>query len=589
MIQRSFSSALRVHTQGRRPHIRSLRIGAIEEPYRPSSRRYNMTKSLAIFTVCAVGVILFGCRDPSEGNDAVREATSRRLPPPVPEKVEPVPKAGTASSIARSVASPLKVPEVVTPAEGPGVFAGQKVVLLSLDSQIALALDEVKAEFEAATGAELEIVRRPLDEVYLEFVNDAMAPEPRLDGVIAGAWWIGDFISKKLIRDYDDYLGDERFPPVDLEDVLEAPRALLSYDGKNYMVPYDHDGQTMYYRRDIFADKDHRAAFAAEYGYPLAPPETWSQFRDMAAYFNGKDLNGDGDGDYGFVVPLRIGAQAMNHFMSFSAPFVIGPENPKLYWFDPKDLRPIIDSPGNQRALERMLELVQYGPPEMVEWDLGQSWDMFLQGRVALTFTWADLGGLSQEEGSKVKGKTGSTMLPGTMEYYAIDKKRWVKTEKPNRVGNTTGGSWAGVISAHSDAPEATYFLLALLASREKSVYYAARGADGVDPGRMNNILEPQGNAEVATYLRLGWNEQDVRDFHAAIYDNFSNPLQFPYLRIPGSYSYWVVLDTYLFRAAAKQISPTEALKGIKAEFEEITNEHGRDELRDIYRRSLGL
>src|SRR5438270_795392 len=83
----------------------------------------------------------------------------------------------------------------------------------------------------------------------------------------------------------------------------QTPR-LLPYDGRMYMVANAHDGQVMYYRRDLFNDPVHQAAFRKKYGYALAVPRTWDQFRDAAEYFNGKDLNGDGVPDHGVSMHL---------------------------------------------------------------------------------------------------------------------------------------------------------------------------------------------------------------------------------------------------------------------------------------------
>src|SRR5262249_50726117 len=155
---------------------------------------------------------------------------------------------------------------------------------------------------------------------------------------------------------------DPSFPKWDIDDVLPAPRSLLSYGGKKYMVANDHDGQVMYYRRDLLEDPQHQQAFKKKYGYPLGVPQTWEQFRAVAEYFNGKDLNGDGKPDHGLALALKVGAQSMFHFMSFSAPYVIGPGNPKLYWFDPQTMKPLLDSPGHVRALEAYVDLLKFGP-----------------------------------------------------------------------------------------------------------------------------------------------------------------------------------------------------------------------------------
>jgi multiple sugar transport system substrate-binding protein len=268
---------------------------------------------------------------------------------------------------------------------------------------------------------------------------------------------------------------------------------------------------------------------------------------------------------------------------------VIGPQNPKLYWFDPQTMKPLIASPGHVRALHMLVEIARFGPREMVQWDIGKSWDHFLAGRAALTFTWGNLGGLAQEPGSKVRGKVAAAHIPGTREYYGIAQKHWVKTAQPNLVANVTGGSWAGVISRYAKSPEAAYYLLALMAHKDKSLAYAARGWDGIDPGRVSHFLAPQGSARIDDYLRFGWDEADIRDYLNAYHENFVNREQLPFLRIPGAFSYWRALDLHLAEAMAGQLKPEEALKAAAVDFEEITIRRGRDAQRRAYRASLGL
>ncbi len=502
----------------------------------------------------------------------------------------PAPKrSGVDVSVVR--AGPLVPPRVATPcAPGRCPFSGQTVTVLAFRGQpITGPLHEVKEEFEAATGAKLVIVEVSFNEHFDNFVSDVTNRVGKFDTTMAGAWWLGELVAGDFIVPYDKYLRDPRFPKWDIDDVLPAPRSLLEYDGKRYMVPNDHDGQVMYYRRDLFDDAAHQAAFKQQYGYALAVPQTWDQFRDAAAYFNGKDLNGDGVPDHGVSLHLKVGEQGMFHYMSFSAPFVIGPANPRLYWFDPQTMKPLVESPGHLRALKVLIELAKHGPKEMLQWDIGKSWDHFLAGRAALTFTWGNVGGLAQEQGSRIKGKVGAAHIPGTHEYYHVAQQKWIKSAQPNRVANVTGGSWAGVISRYSKAPEATYYLLALMATKEKSIVYAARGWDGVDPGRRSHFLPPHGNARLDDYLRFGWDSADIRDYLQAYHDNFNNKLQLPFLRIPGAFSYWRALDVHLGEAAAGQISPEAALKATAVDFEEITIRLGREPQKRAYRASLGL
>ncbi|MCS6849503.1 MAG: extracellular solute-binding protein [Anaerolineae bacterium] len=513
--------------------------------------------------------------------------------PVAPAQPTPTPL-GQEENVAQTVkAGELKPPVVAQPCGDNCPYKDQTVTVIvnaaGEKGPISGPLYEIREEFEQATGAKLNIVEVPFAEHFPKLLTDFTTGSGQYDISIAGAWWLGDLVGGDYILSYDQWYTDPRFPKWDIEDVQPGPRSLLEYGGKKYMVANDHDGQVMYYRRDLLEDPNHKAAFKEKYGYDLKVPETWKEFRDVAEYFNGKDLNGDGKPDNGLTMHLKVGGQGMFHFMSFAAPFVIGPENTKLFWFDPQTMKPLMDSPGHLRALETLVDLIQFGPEAMMGWSLGEAWDHFLRGEAALTFTWGDLGALAQQEGSKVKGKTGAALLPGTTEYYNLKTGQWVKVDGVNRVGNTTGGSWAGVISKFSKAPEAAYYLLALMASKPKSLIYAARGWDGVDPGRFSHYLPPAGTAKIEDYLAAGWDEKDIRDYTQAYFDNFSAKLQFPYLRIPGTFEYWTALDIHLSEAATKQKTPEEALKATVADFEAITDRLGREKQREIYVTSLGL
>lgn len=520
--------------------------------------------------------------------------------PPAAPTVAPTEAPVVRRNVSDSAAATVRAGDVLAPrtappcAPGACMFAEQTVTVIVSPvggryGPISGPLFEVKDEFEAATGARLEIVEKPVDEHFAYMITDLTTGAGHYDVSIAGAWWLGDLVAQEFILPYDQWYDDPRFPRWEIEDVQPGPRHLLEYNGRRYMVANDHDGQVMYYRRDLLADPAHQAAFQARFGYPLGVPATWGQFRDVAAYFDGKDLNADKLPDDGLTMHLRAGLQGMFHFISFSAPFVIGPQNPDHYWFDPATMRPLLDSPGHVKALETMVDLVQFGPEEMLDWNLGQSWDHFLAGKAALAFTWGDLGALAQQEGSAVKGRIGTAPLPGTDAYYSLPAGRWVTTTAPNVVGNTTGGSWAGVISRFSDAPEASYYLLALMASREKSLVYAARGWDGVDPGRFSHYLPPYGSARLDDYLAAGWDAADIEGYSAAYYHNFNNRLQVPYLRIPGTSSYLTALDIHLDEAARGQLTPEEALRATVLDFEELTDRLGRTQQIEVYRASLGL
>ena len=85
-------------------------------------------------------------------------------------------------------------------------------------------------------------------------------------------------------------------------------------------------------------------------------------------------------------------------------------------FFNPENMKPLVNNAGFAKALEFWKESTQYGPPNELNIDVGDTRGMFTSGRCALTVDWGDIGPLAIAEGSKVVDKVGSLVLPGSKE-----------------------------------------------------------------------------------------------------------------------------------------------------------------------------
>src|SRR5215218_7737230 len=177
------------------------------------------------------------------------------------------------------VPADVAAPPVATPCEGDGcLFLGQTVTFLMPNETIQVLLFEVRDEFEAATGATLDIVLAAMNDTLPNLLQDVANGTGTYDASIIGAWWLGELVEGDYLTPVDDWIADERFPQWTLDSVLPGIRNLMQYDGQTYSVAYDSDGQAFYYRRDLFTDPEHMSAFEAEAGYALPnPPTTWDQ------------------------------------------------------------------------------------------------------------------------------------------------------------------------------------------------------------------------------------------------------------------------------------------------------------------------
>ena len=486
-------------------------------------------------------------------------------------------------------------------------FAGQTLTVAVLQSGVRGVISGPlyywRPVFEAVTGATLEIVELPFSELLTGTVADFLTGQNTYDAVFVGSWFYGDYISNGWIIPVDSYFGQEGYPQWDINNVAAPLRTLLQWGGQTYGVVNDGDAQLLYYRKDILEDPEWQAQFEAEMGEPMVvPPQTWQQLLKITQFFNGKDWNGDGDPDDGSSLHLQSGGQGFFHFMALSAPFAITPaegDDPtavtkydNIYWFDPDDMTPLINQPGHVAALEYLQELAATGPEAQFGWDLGTAWDNFLTGNAIATFSWGDVGSLAEDpNASTIMGNLGAARIPCSDTWYDRETGEFVTdTENPNCVGNTIGGSWHGVISAASENQDLAYYLLAMQATPAIRFWNVTYGWTGIDPGTLDDLFEDAGgNATIEDYVSAGYNASDAEQFITAYGENlFSFPTTQTYLRIPGAPQYWEILDTRLAQAMTGQSSAEEALNAAAEEWDQVTNDLGREAQLRVYREAIG-
>lgn len=457
--------------------------------------------------------------------------------------------------------------------------------------------------FQAATGATMEIVEIPYNQLGTTIPADFLTGQYTYDAFVGAAWQYGDWVSNGWIQPIDQWISDERFPSWSPDDTAAPFRALLQWGGQTYGTQMDGDAQLFYYRYDILNDPKWQEAYKTETGSDLPnPPTTWQQLKSVMAFFNGKDWNEDGDPDDGISLHLAAGQQGHFHFATLAASFAVTPaegDDPtavskydNVFWFDPDDMTPLINQPGHVRALEFLKELAGTGQEAQYGWQLGEAWDNFLGGNAIATFSWGDVGSLSQNpERSVIKGKLGASAILCSEEWYDRETSQFVTdAANPNCVGNTTGGSWHPTMSAFTEIPELTYFFMSMLANPTINFYNATSGWQGIDPCCTYQLYEPRGTATSEDYTAVGFDAGDMERYINSYGSNvYDKPTYLTYLRIPGTLEYiQTVLDIRLSEAMTDQSTPQEALDATAADWEKITDDLGREDQLRIYQEAIG-
>jgi multiple sugar transport system substrate-binding protein len=479
-------------------------------------------------------------------------------------------------------------------------FEGTNITVLTLDSGpkggISGPIHAFRPVWEELSGGTLDIALVPITDLYAKMMLDLRQGTGLYDAIIVGAFFYGDLVAGEYMIPIDDYMASDEYPQWTYDSMPPSLWNLHHWGDVGYGVLNDADGQVLYYRRDVLNDPRWQEEFKAATGHDMVvPPKTWQQLLEISQFFSGKNWDDkDPDPDSGTVLHLKVGEQGHYHFQSLSAPFAITPGDQvdqyhNVYWFDPTDMKPLINSPGHVKALEFLQDLHQTGPAAQVGWSLGEAWDYFLRGKSVFVFSWGDVGSLCQDESrSKIKGVCASAIMPSSDVYWDHENQEWVETDDPQLVGNTTGGSWHGVISAFSENPDAAYSFLSLMAIKPVSMWSAQNGWTGVDPGYYYQFLEPEGEATVDDYVKAGWDAADVIDYTKAYYNNFTAPTMLTYLRIEGAPEYWDIMDKNLSAAMAGQKTAQQALDDTAAAWEQITDRLGRDKILEQYQEAIG-
>ncbi len=246
-----------------------------------------------------------------------------------------------------------------------------------------LQLQQAMAEqFTAETGIEVTFVEVPYQGVFDRLSAEIASGTSSFDVATIDVVWNAAFADH--VEDLGDLFTDEVR--------ADLPQALIddaNVGGRMIGMPAWANAEIVFYRKDLFENEDNKAAFLAEYGYELAPPTDWQQWRDIAKFFTR-------DGMYGTSVNGLNPEEWMAHVLQAGSPGVILDADGNV----------ILDNAAHQAALEfYRAPLCEDGsvPENALEIGWGEAQNLFYQGQTAMMKFWAHAHKLTPED-SQVAG-----------------------------------------------------------------------------------------------------------------------------------------------------------------------------------------
>jgi multiple sugar transport system substrate-binding protein len=347
---------------------------------------------------------------------------------------------------------------------------------------------QIAAFREAFPHVDVEMVAYDVPELYHRMVES--------DGCRSGQWdlflcvtdWLPRLMAEEDLLALDPFLRD--CPPPDWPTGWSP--SLLSLqtaaDGRIHGLPY-HDGPEMFmYRGDLFDDESEQERFAATYGYPLRPPETWSQFLDVARFFTRPhdDLYGcvlaampDGHNSvYDFLLQLwsRGGTVLADGRAAFA-----GPEGREALTF-----------------LHDLIRVHKVTQPDPRAYESVRSGDYYASGRAAMMWNWCGFAVVADMPDSAIRGRNRLGLIP--------------RGDGPRGRHVSLSVYWVLTIPRGCTDPELAWEFLRHVAAPEMDLVTAREGAIGC---RLSTWRDPAIQQEFASYRLIEQTHEGVETMPA--------------------------------------------------------------------------
>ena len=288
-------------------------------------------------------------------------------------------------------------------AQSAGEFDGVEVNIMTFTGpQIAEPLQRRAPDFNAMTGATINIVTVPFSDLYSKVLTDWAAGTNSIDAAVFAPQWAVDYVVPGFLENLSERVAGDA--ALQEDDIAQFFREFSQkFAGDTYMLTLDGDFQMVYYRSDVFADAG------------IAAPETWQDYAAAAEALHGQDMNGDGTPDYGSCISKKRSAQAYWMILSIAGGYLQSQGTSQGIFFDTDTMAPLVNNEAFAAALDIYTATTAFGR------------------RTRSTSTWATRGACSLPAAAR-SPSTGaiSARSPSTRRPHR-SSTRWAQSCCPAR------------------------------------------------------------------------------------------------------------------------------------------------------------
>src|SRR6201997_347558 len=190
------------------------------------------------------------------------------------------------------------------------VAQGKQLTLCWAAWDPANALVELGKNFSKESGIEMKYEFVPWTSYADRFVNELNSHGTLCDLIIGDSQWIGGSAENHHYGKLNDFFAKEHismddFVPATVVGYSEWPKNTPNY----WALPAMADAVGWTYRKDWFARPEIQAEFKKKYGRDLEPPQTWDELKQVAEFFQGREI--DGKKVYGAYIFTERGSEGI--------------------------------------------------------------------------------------------------------------------------------------------------------------------------------------------------------------------------------------------------------------------------------------
>ena len=322
---------------------------------------------------------------------------------------------------------------------------------------------------------EAEMIPLELHDLYEETIQNKGLKNGSWDIAHLNTDWIFDAANEKAVIDLTSLITEN--PPQNYpEGWHQSLLHLQQMNNGTFGLPF-HDGpECLIYRKDLLEDKIEQENFKKQFGYELHPPKTWTEFTQIAEFFNRPAEN-----VYGCV----FANYPDGHNMVFDFCLQLWTRGGSLLNGENKI---DINQPAAIQALDYYRTIVNNSKavhPNSKDFGSVEAGMAFAKGEAAMAINWFGFASMCEViEESKVKGKVDIAELPHDENH---------KTASLNVY-------WLYTIGAGSKHQKLAYDFLRFATTPESDKLLTNEGGIGC---RKSTWSDPEINATIPYYHKL--------------------------------------------------------------------------------------